>query len=201
MRIAALCTIQAGYTARRRLQPVLQGGALAIQLRDVAADGEVNSDTLIRVELGELPDRYFARGGDVVFRSRGDRNTASALDGCLAEPVLAIFPLIVLRPNPDIVTPEYLAWAINRPDAQRYFERMGRGTGIRMIPRSVLSDLRLDIPDVETQQRIVAADALSKREKALTILLAEKRRKITSRILGERVKCSSRATEQKRTKR
>ena len=201
MRIADLCTIQTGYTARSRLQPVLQGGVLAIQLRDVAADGEVNPDTLTRVELGELPDRYFVRAGDVVFRTRGDRNIASALDERLVEPVLAILPLIVLRPNPDIVTPDYLAWAINRPDAQRYFERMGRGTGIRMIPRSVFSDLRLDIPDVETQQRIVAADALSKREKVLTLLLAEKRRKITSRILGERVKCSSRATEQKRTKR
>ena len=79
MHIADLCTIQTGYTVRRRLQPVLQGGVLVIQLRDVAADGEVNPDTLTRVELGELPDRYFVRAGDVVFRTRGDRNIASAL--------------------------------------------------------------------------------------------------------------------------
>lgn len=197
MRIADLCTIQIGYTARSRLHPVSQGGVLAIQLRDVAADGEVNPDTLTRVELGELPDRYFARAGDVVFRSRGDRNTASALGRCLAEPALAILPLIVLRPNLDIVTPEYLAWAINQPDAQRYFERMGRGTGIRMIPKSVLGDLCLDIPDIETQQRIVAVDALSKREKTLTLLLAEKRRKITNRVLRERIKNCRRTTEQK----
>ncbi len=195
MRIADLCTIQTGYTARSRLQPVLQGGAPAIQLRDVAADGAVDPDTLIRVELGELPDRYFARAGDVVFRSRGDRNTASALDERLAEPALAILPLIVLRPRLDVVTPAYLAWAINQPDAQRYFDRMARGTNIRMIPRSVLNDLCLDIPDVETQQRIVATDALSKREKALMLLLAEKRRKITSRVLREQIKRSSRATE------
>ena len=63
MRVADLCAIQTGYTARKRLQPVLQGGAPAIQLRDVATDGEVNPDTLIRVELGELPDRYFVRAG------------------------------------------------------------------------------------------------------------------------------------------
>ena len=201
MRIADLCTIQTGYTARSRLQPVLQGGALAIQLRDVAADGEVNPDTLTRVELGELPDRYFVRAGDVVFRTRGDRNIASALDERLVEPVLAILPLIVLRPNLDIVTPAYLAWAINQPDAQRYFDRMARGTNMRMIPRSVLNDLRLDIPDIETQRKIAAADALSKRERVLTLLLAEKRRKCTSRILGERAKRSSRATEQKKIKR
>lgn len=195
MRIADLCTIQTGYTTRKRLHPVSQGGVLAIQLRDVAADGEVNPDTLTRVELGELPDRYFAYAGDVVFRPRGDRNIASALDNRLPEPALAILPLVVLRPRLDIVTPEYLAWAINQPDAQRYFDRMARGTNMRMITRAVLSDLRLDIPDIEIQQRIVAADALSKRERMLTLLLAEKRRKITSRILREQAKRSRCATE------
>ena len=102
---------------------------------------------------------------------------------------------MVLRPNLDIVMPEYLAWAINQPDAQRYFARMGGGTVIRMIPRSVLDDLRLDIPDIETQRRIATVDNLSKRERALTLLLAEKRRKFTSQILGERSKHSSCATE------
>lgn len=200
MRIADLCTIQTGYTARSRLHPVSQGGVPAIQLRDIVSDGEVNLDTLTRVELGGLPDRYFVRAGDVIFRSRGDRNIASALDKRLAEPALAILPLIVLRPRPAVVTPAYLAWAINQPDAQRYFDRMARGTNMRMIPRSVLNDLCLDVPDVETQRRIVAADTLSKRERALMLLLAEKRRKCTSRILMERAKRSSFDTETKKGK-
>ena len=195
MRVADLCTIQTGYTARSRLHPVSQGGVLAIQLRDVAADGEVNPHTLTRVELGELPDRYFVHAGDVVFRSRGDRNIASALDGRLVEPALAILPLIVLRPKLGVVTPEYLAWVINQPAAQRYFDRMARGTNMRMIPRSSLSDLCLDIPDIETQRRIAAADMLAKRERMLTLLLAEKRRKCTSLILEERAKSGSRAAE------
>ena len=199
MRLADLCTIQTGYTARSRLHPVSQGGTPAIQLRDVVADAEINPDALTRVDLGELPERYFACAGDVVFRPRGDRNIASALDSRLREPVLAILPLVVLRPKGDIVTPEYLAWAINQSAAQRYFDRMARGTSMRMIPRSVLNDLCLATPALETQRRIVAADALSKREKALTLLLAEKRRQCTSQMLGERAKRSSCFTEKNKT--
>ncbi len=195
MRLPDLCTIQTGYTARSRLHPVSRGGVLTIQLRDVAADGEINPDALTRVELGELPGRYFARTGDVVFRSRGDRNTASALDERLAEPALAILPLIVLRPKLDVVTPEYLAWAINQSSAQRYFERMARGTNMRMIPKSSLNDLCLDIPDLKTQRRIAAADRLAKRERMLTLRLAEKRRKYTSLILEERAKSSGLAAK------
>ncbi|NWH07135.1 MAG: restriction endonuclease subunit S, partial [Alphaproteobacteria bacterium] len=120
MRLADACTIHTGYTARGRLEPTATGGVLAIQLRDISPDGLVDPERLTRVQLDGLPDRYFVRAGDVVFRSRGERNTASALGECLKEPALAVLPLMVLRPNLDVVTPEFLAWSINQPPAQRH---------------------------------------------------------------------------------
>ena len=186
MRLAATCTIHSGYTARGRLEPTDAGGVLAIQLRDISPEGAVDPRRLSRVQLDDLADRYFVRAGDVVFRSRGERNTASALDERLREPALAVLPLMVLRPKPDVVVPEYLAWAINQPSAQRHFDAAARGTNIRMIPRSSLDDLELDVPDIETQRRIVAIDAMAERERELSQLAAETRRKMMSLILVER---------------
>lgn len=186
MRLADACTIHTGYTARGRLEPTATGGVLAIQLRDISPDGLVDPERLTRVQLDGLADRYFVRAGDVVFRSRGERNTASALGERLQEPALAVLPLMVLRPNLDVVTPEFLAWAINQPPAQRHFDVAARGTNIRMIPRSSLDDLELDVPDIETQRRIVAVDALAERERELSQLAAETRRKMMSLILVER---------------
>ena len=186
MRLAATCTIHSGYTARGRLEPTDAGGVLAIQLRDISPEGAVDPRQLSRVQLDNLADRYFVRAGDVVFRSRGERNTASALDERLREPALAVLPLMVLRPKPDVVVPEYLAWAINQPSAQRHFDAAARGTNIRMIPRSSLDDLELDVPDIETQRRIVAIDAMAERERELSQLAAETRRKMMSLILVER---------------
>ncbi len=186
MRLADACTIHTGYTARGRLEPLAAGGVLAIQLRDISPEGRIDPERLARVQLEDLADRYFVRAGDVVFRSRGDRNTASALDDRLQEPALAVLPLMVLRPNLDVVTPEYLAWAINQPPAQRHFDAAARGTNIRMIPRSSLDDLDLDVPDIETQEKIVAVDALAERERALSQLAAETRRQMMSLILVER---------------
>lgn len=54
---------------------------------------------------------------DVVFHSRGEQNTATVLDERLREPALAALPLMVLRPNRNVVSPEYLAWAINQSPA------------------------------------------------------------------------------------
>ncbi|MBX9864865.1 MAG: restriction endonuclease subunit S [Hyphomicrobium sp.] len=199
MRLADACTIHTGYTARGRLEPTTVGGVLAIQLRDISPDGLVDPERLTRVQLEDLADRYFVRAGDVVFRSRGERNTASALDERLREPALAVLPLMVLRPNRNVVTPAYLAWAINQPPAQRHFDIAARGTNIRMIPRSSLDDLELDVPDIETQERIVVIDALAERERELTQLAAETRRKMMSLILVERASRMRPKTRQERT--
>lgn len=198
MRLADACTIHTGYTARGRLEPTAVGGVLAIQLRDVSPDGLVDPDRLTRVQLEDLADRYFVRAGDLVFRSRGERNTASALDERLQEPALAVLPLMVLRPNRDVVTPKYLAWAINQPPAQRHFDNAARGTNIRMIPRTSLDDLELDVPDIATQKMIVAVDALAERERELSQLAAETRRKMMSLILVERASRVRPKTRQER---
>lgn len=199
MRLADACTIHTGYTARGRLEPVAAGGVLAIQLRDISPEGIVDPERLTRVQLDGLADRYFVRTGDVVFRSRGERNTASALDERLQEPALAVLPLMVLRPKRDVVTPEYLAWAINQPPAQRHFDSAARGTNIRMIPRSSLDDLELDVPDIETQGKIVVVDALAERERELTQLAADTRRKMISLLLVERANSMRPKTRQERT--
>ena len=199
MRLADACTIHTGYTARGRLEPTATGGVLAIQLRDISPDGLVDPERLTRVQLDGLAERYFVRTGDVVFRSRGERNTASALDERLQEPALAVLPLMVLRPRRDVVTPEYLAWAINQPPAQRHFDSAARGTNIRMIPRSSLDDLELDVPDIELQEKIVVVDALAERERELTQLAADTRRKMISLLLVERANSMRPKTRQERT--
>ncbi|WP_035484514.1 restriction endonuclease subunit S domain-containing protein [Geminicoccus roseus] len=190
MRLTETCLIQTGYTARSRLEPARYGGVPVIQLRDISADGAIEPDRLTRVDLADLPDRYFVRAGDVLFRSRGDRCTASALNERFDEPALAVLPLIILRPKPDVVIPEYLAWVINQPAAQRHFNDAARGTSMRMVPKSSLDDLQIDIPNIETQRRIVAIDVLAERERALSVLVADKRRQLASLILGESLKMS-----------
>lgn len=199
MRLLDVCSIQTGYTARSRLDASADGGVPAIQLRDVSADGRIDPEHLTRVDLGHMGERYFVRSGDVLFRSRGDHNTASALDERFAEPAIAILPLMVLRPNRTLVTPEYIAWAINQAEAQRHFDVAARGTSIRMVPKASLDDLLIDVPDLETQRRIVMIDALAAREGVLMRLLADRKRDLTNRLLAERAKRSPPSTKSKRT--
>jgi restriction endonuclease S subunit len=190
MRIADVSDIHSGYTARGRLDPVQGGGVPAMQLRDVGVTGDLTVKGLQRYDLGLLSGRYFVSGGEVVFRSRGEPNIAVAIPDPLPEPVVVTVPLVIVRPNGRRILPEYLAWAINQPDAQRTLGEEAQGTGLRMIPMAALGDLEIALPDLQTQKRIVELDILARQEGQLLRQLAARRETLVSAILGDAAKAA-----------
>lgn len=185
-KLSQICTIQTGFTARGRLESAEHGSIFALQLRDIPPNASIPWKSLIRMELGNVPERYFVRSGDVVFRSRGERNTAAVVDQSLPGPTLAVLPLMILRPDTQLVSSAYLAWAINQAEAQRQFQEEAQGTSLRMVSRSSLEKLQIPVPDFQTQQKILEIDALAQHEHALTLQLATKRHELMHRILIER---------------
>ena len=96
--LSAICEIQVGYTPRGRLEPNEFEGVPAIQLRDLTYAGEVKLNGIGRYKLEGGLERYEVGAGDVLFRSRGERNTAVAVDGNATSKAIAILPLLILRP-------------------------------------------------------------------------------------------------------
>lgn len=185
----SLCEIKTGFTARKSLsEAAATGGVKAIQLRDLREDLMVELSAASTYALEGDLGRYRVHAGDVLFRSRGDRNTAAVVSGSDDLSAVVILPLMILRPNTEVVDPGYLAWFINQPIAQRHFDGCARGTSMRMIPRPCLEKLRVAVPDLETQKRIAEVAQLVKRERALLEALAEKRETFTNFALLEQVR-------------
>lgn len=188
MRLSCLADSFMGYTARGRLTLAATGPS-AIQTGDIDDDGTIRKGSLSRYELPEPTERHLLQSGDLVFRSRGSPNVA-AIVGPLSEPTIAILPLIVLRPDRERILPDYLAWAINHPRAQRQFNAQAQGTGTRMISKSALDAVEIPLPDLDTQARIVAVDRLAKIESRLLHDLADRRRQVTDHILAARAQAA-----------
>lgn len=198
MKLSQVCTIQSGFTARERLEPVVHGDVLALQLRDVASNGAIATNSLTCIHLDPVPEKYLVRTGDVVFRSRGESTTAAVIDAPLPLPALAVLPLMILRPNPQVLSGAYLAWAINQAPAQRYFEENAQGTSMRMVLRSSLESLTISVPSLEMQQRILQIDALAEREHDLAEQLTRRRHELIRRLLVEQAQQRASATSLKR---
>ena len=183
MKLADLCDIRSGYTARSKLEPLREGGVPAIQLSDVDAEGAFSPNTLARYDIDNVAERHFVRGGEVIFRPRGPHGIAITIPEDMPEPAAVILPLIIIRPNRDHVLPEYVAWAINQPRARHELGLEAQGSIIRTIPVRALEGLDIAVPDIPTQRRIVALDALMRREKQLLRRLAERRERLFGAIL------------------
>jgi hypothetical protein len=183
MRLADVCTISTGYTPRTRFQSVEVGGVPIVQLGDLSPAGHIDVAGLIKVLHNPGLDRYMVRSGDVLFRSRGVRNTAYALTDEFNEPAVAVSPLYILRPDKSLILPGYLAWIINQIPAQRYFDSTARGTNMRMVPKTSLDLLKIRLPAIKSQESIVALDALAEREVRLSNLATQKRRQLASHLL------------------
>lgn len=186
--VSEICETLSGLTPRGRLEPSATGNAAAIQLRDLTGDSTFDPAGASRYHLDQPHNRYLAGAGDLLFRSRGDRNIAVVIKPGSTSKAVAVLPLVILRPKRELVDPRYLAWAINQPPAQRYFDKFALGTNIRMITKAALDDLEVELPSISKQELIVEVDALARREHQLTRELADKRLEMVALTLFDSVR-------------
>jgi len=179
--LSDICSISSGYTARSRLEEVANG-VLTLQMRDIGEHATVSAGGLMRSSFEGGVDRYLVGAGDVVFRSKGERNAAAYLDRDFPSRAVALLPVMILRVK-NVVMPEYLVWAINQPEAQRHFEGDMRSGTIRSVPKATLESLPINLPDLETQHKIVEIDRLLRMELELSRELLSLRQKLVSQEL------------------
>tara|TARA_R110002110_G_scaffold146175_5_gene335963 strand:- start:1498 stop:2103 length:606 start_codon:yes stop_codon:yes gene_type:complete len=189
VRIADICSVQSGFTARGRLEFDQEAGRLAIQLRDLSLAEAGDQAQLPLFAFSDPVARYLVGSGDVLFRSRGEQNTAHVVGAGIKDKAVAVLPLLVLRPDLRRVFPHYLAWVINQGPAQAQLDRAARGSAMRMIPKPALEALEIPLPDAETQAAIIVMDNLAAEEQRLTERLGSLRRQLWRQLLVNRAQC------------
>lgn len=174
-KITEISGIQLGYQFRKKIEPADEGTHRVIQIRDFDDKHILNRENLSRVRIDKPKERYLICKGDVLFLSRGHRNWAVAIVDDL-EATVAASHFFIVRPRPDKVLSEYLAWSINQTPAQEYLHNIARrGTHMPLIPLSAFMALKVDLPDIETQKKIVELSRLMDKEKQLFSALQAKR--------------------------
>jgi restriction endonuclease S subunit len=67
----------------------------------------------------------------------------------------------------DKVLPEYLTWYLNRASSQNYLKSKAVGSSIVSISKSVLQDLEIYFPDLQTQNAILKITQLRHSEQVM----------------------------------
>ena len=181
-RIGDIARPRAGYQTRGRVKARPDGSHALLQLRDFDEERtRINLAGKARILPGSINKDQELRDGDVVFLTKGARSFAFVPRG-LPEPALVAATFSILRPG-ERIHADYLAWALNSEATQRTVSRyVGQGTQMPFVPREVLQNLVIPLPDLRTQQMVAQVDALAAEQQRLLTGLAEKKRLLATAL-------------------
>lgn len=172
----------AGHPFRGRIEHDPEGTISVVQLKNVDPVLGVNEKRLPKVVPTGRRRPTFLEEGDILFVNRGMRFFGALVDKPLEKAVAAPH-FFIIKANPALVRPDYLAWFLNSKQAQRYYGQCAAGTALPHITRKTLEALPVPVPSLERQALIAKVYQCGLQEKILTERIVEQRELLLSEIL------------------
>jgi restriction endonuclease S subunit len=167
-----------------------EGNTGILRLGAVDYDSKrVNWDERMRVSDFHPGAHHFLRSGDILIVGRGVHRTALLADDPPPQTV-ADRTFFVARPDMEQVEPAFLAWYLNERRAQHYLQSHSRGTNIQTIKKSALKRLPVQVPPLDTQERIADIQALVRREQKLVSEWMNRRSELARAVMAQKLKTS-----------
>ena len=160
-----IASIQTGIFAKS----VSKGEIVYLQARHFNENGRLSSILHPDLKQDNITEKHLLRHGDVLFAAKGTKNFAAWYES-KNQPSVASTSFFVIRLQENFsnkILPEFLVWLINNPISQKLLKGKAIGTSIVSISKSVLEELEISIPDIQTQKAILKISQLHNTEKRL----------------------------------
>ena len=174
MKLSDVARLLSSIPFRSRIESEADGVFLVIQARDLGSDGLVQQDEASRVRALPGARREHLEPGDVLLQPRGTRFPAARFESG-EMPAVAAAPLLILRPDTSRLVPEFLVAILGTPSIQAALRQAAVGTYVPQVPRQVIADLHIELPDIPSQMRLADLVRLERQEAELMDRLRETR--------------------------
>lgn len=173
MTLFEVAYIHAGHSFRGRIQEKPGTGVFAVQMKNIFPNQSIDWSGCTETELAGKRKPDWLKPGDVLFAARGNNNYAVLIDETIGGLRAVAAPhFFVLRSKTRQLRPGFLAWLLNRPPCQHYFQREAEGTLTKSIRRSVLGATPVVLPPLDKQRTIInLANALNKQKQRMEQLI------------------------------
>lgn len=190
VKLGEIAAIRSGVTMRGAVKPLtnedlekVKNPIGLVQMKDLTEYNALDLKDVYYIKDDDMSPSHALKPDDILFRSRGVTNTAVHL-GNIPENLVASSPLTVIRVKSVHADPAYVAWYINHTEGQRQIKRFAMGTSLLSVGVADLREMKVQLPDLLTQQQIVEVAALAQQEQVLMAQLAEKRSQYVRAVLG-----------------
>lgn len=136
-----------------------EGSTKYLQVKDINPEYGLDYSQIAMVEDTGISGRHLLRKDDLLFAAKGASNYCVLYDGSESK-IIASSSFIIIRLLTEKILPEYLCCYLNTPTILEGLKSSSVGTGIQMIPQSVLAGIELDIPSLKVQRHVVRINQL-----------------------------------------
>ncbi len=173
--------IKVGHTFREKLPGDPLGDVAVIQLRDVDSN-RLNIDSAnVWIKDKGFKASNFLQKGDVIFAAKGSNNKAAVFNTDIKAVASSVF--FIIRLQPQLALPHYIAWYINSKLGQSYINSIKDSSTTVNIKKRDLEKLPVSLPKIKTQSKIAALVELSLKEMEILEELKRKRKAINEQII------------------
>ena len=165
IKLQNIATIQTGIFA----QTVTKGDLVYLKAKHFDENGKLRAKLHPDIYIDNISRKHLLCPGDVVFVAKGTKNIAAVYEmkNQPAVPSTSFFTIRINRDWEAKILPEYLAWFLNHPSAQKYLKGKAKGTAIVSIAKSTLEELQVPIPSLQVQKAVLEIHSLRNTEKQL----------------------------------
>ena len=169
------------------VKPAKKGFAKYLQAKNYDDLGNLKSDIDSFVNVDNKTESHLLEDGDILFVGKGFRNFAWTYNKDMG-PAIASSIFYVIRPNKQLVNPNYITTLFNSQKYQGQFQSMGAGSSIPSIRKSELESVFITIPTLETQNKISSISVLHSEEIKLSNQIIENKKALFQEIINRIIK-------------
>lgn len=154
--LGQVADIRSGYVFRSGMEHDPDGNVRVVGMKDLRIDADVDWRDVTRIHSKlDLTD-YLLRNEDILFTVRGTRFYGVFVNGIDGQTIASHHLFHIRVRDRDIVRPAFLAWWMNRAEAQRYYAEHAMGqTALRGLRRPDMMNLPLHLPAMVKQDEII----------------------------------------------
>ena len=138
-------------------------------------DNQLNAFTASYVSTEGKEDKFLLQESDIILAAKGFRHFAWTYDSSYG-PCIASSLFYIMRIDTQKVLSKYLTLCINAPKFQHKLKMIGLGASVPVIPKKELLRLKVEIPPLEQQQKIIRITNLIDQQIELEKQILEKRK-------------------------
>ncbi|MBR9920303.1 MAG: hypothetical protein GYB31_05630 [Bacteroidetes bacterium] len=128
-------------------------------------------------------EKHCLQNGDLLLAGKGFRNFSWQYNKQLGQ-IIPSSLFFIIRPDQSLLLPGFLNVFLNLPNTQSRLRIMGEGTKIPSIRKTELEELRIPVPTLEIQQKIVEIHRLHKSDIALTESIINQKKNLFTGVVN-----------------